>query len=55
MSGEIEKIEKKITAAEESYKRINGAWLSASEIKGRIDSLLILARELKAAEADKSE
>ena len=50
MNEKLETIEKRITAAEESYKEICGAWLNAEEVKNRIESLLILARELRSAE-----
>lgn len=46
----IESIEKKICEAERSYEIITHAWLSAKEVKNRIESLLILARELKKLE-----
>ena len=46
----IQDIEKRITSAEESYRNIIGAWDVANEINSRIDSLLVLARELRRAE-----
>ena len=50
MNEKLEAINKKINAAEESYKEINNAWISAEEVHNRIESLLVLARELRAAE-----
>ena len=50
MKENLEIIEKKITSAEEAYKKISNAWLSAEEVRDRIESLLVLARELRAAE-----
>ena len=46
----IQDIEKRITSAEESYRNIIGAWDVANDINSRIDSLLVLARELRRAE-----
>jgi len=43
-------INRKISKAEESYKKISFAWLSTKEIGTRIDSLLALARELRSIE-----
>ena len=50
MNEKLEIIEKQITAAEESYKEISSAWISAEEVNNRIESLLVLARELRGAE-----
>ena len=50
MTEKLEIIEKKITSAEEAYKKINSAWISAEDTKDRIEALLVLARELRAAE-----
>jgi hypothetical protein len=50
MNERIEIIKKKITTAEEAYKRISNAWISADEALNRIESLLVLARELREAE-----
>ncbi len=50
MTEKLETIEKKITSAEEAYKKISNAWISAEVAKDRIDALLVLARELRAAE-----
>ena len=46
----LKSLEKKIGEAERSYEIITHAWLSAKEVKNRIESLLILARELKELE-----
>ena len=46
----LNSIEKKIGEAERSYELITHAWLSAKEVKNKIESLLILARELKKLE-----
>ena len=55
MSCNIDTVNKKISVAEESYRNINGAWISCREIKSRIDSLIILAKELKAIENKKAD
>ena len=52
MKDTLDLINKKITCAEEDYKRIESAWISAKEIKTRIESLLHLATELRASEED---
>lgn len=50
MNERLEAINDKITAAEESYNQIKNAWLSAEEVNNRIESLLVLAKELRGAE-----
>ena len=50
MISETETIERKITYAEESYRRIEEAWSNSKDVTSRIESLLVLARELRAAE-----
>ena len=50
MKEKLEAINEKITDAEESYKQIQNAWLSAEEVNNRIESLLVLARELRGTE-----
>lgn len=50
MNEKLEAINEKITDAEESYKQIKNAWLSAEEVNNRIESLLVLARELRSVE-----
>jgi hypothetical protein len=52
MNKKLESIEKRITAAEKSYAQISSAWLSAEEVSNRIESLLVLAKELRAAEGE---
>lgn len=47
---EIEIIKRKITIAEESYRCIEEAWISTENVASRIESLLVLARELSEAE-----
>ena len=47
---EMKRIERKISALEESYKKIENAWTSSAKIKTRIDSLLALAKELRSIE-----
>ena len=43
-------IERKLSEAEESYKKVENAWGSSKEIRSRIDALIELARELKESE-----
>jgi len=50
MNKRLEEINEKITAAEESYREISNAWLTAEEVNDRIESLLVLAKELRGAE-----
>ena len=47
---EISIFERKTTNAEESYRRIEEAWSSAKHVSSRIESLLVLSQELRAAE-----
>ena len=47
---ETEIIGRKITNAEDSYRCIEEAWINAKDVSSRIESLLVLARELRAAE-----
>lgn len=46
----LEIINTKISAAEEGYHCIEKAWHSTKEVTSRIESLLVLAEELRAAE-----
>ncbi len=50
INSELQILNTKISAAEEGYRCIENAWLSAEEISSRIESLLVLAGELCAAE-----
>lgn len=50
INSELQILNTKISAAEEGYRCIENAWLSAEEISSRIESLLVLAGELRAAE-----
>ena len=55
MKDKLKEIENKITSAEESYNLINGAGISAGDVKNRIESLLVIARELRAIEEKSSD
>lgn len=50
MKKELDIIKKNATVAKQSYKRIDNAWLCTKDVGSRIDSLLILAEELKRTE-----
>ena len=47
---ELEILNTKISAAEEGYRCIEKAWCSTKDVSSRIDSLLVLARELRSIE-----
>ena len=50
IKSEIHILDKKTSAAEEGYRCIEKAWHSTKDVTSRIDSLLVLARELRMAE-----
>ncbi len=50
IKSELEIINTKTNAAEEGYRCIENAWHSTKEVQSRIESLLVLVRELRTAE-----
>jgi hypothetical protein len=50
INSELEIINTKTSDAEEGYRCIEKAWHSTKDVPSRIESLLVLARELREAE-----